>query len=128
MAEAQQKGSDLFTKIVTTKNEAAKAKAQGNRVRATPAAGQTTHLSRVEAPLTRVADPQEADCRAIPRVTNNPEDCCVVEIVANWYMPRPVTQAPCNTFPITVTTVPRAVSDGLAQLHLTGRGQQLPLP
>ncbi len=94
-AEALKKVSNLFTKIATAKNKAAKAKAQCNRVRATPAARQTTHLPRVEAPLPRVANPPEADCCVILRVTNNPEeDCCIVEIVANPYVPRPVTQAP----------------------------------
>ena len=61
-AEALKKVSDLFTKIAAAKNEVAKAKAQRNRVRATPAARQTTHLPRVEAPLPRVADSPEADC------------------------------------------------------------------
>jgi hypothetical protein len=37
-AEALKKLSDLFTKIVMAKSEVAKAKAQCNRVRATPAA------------------------------------------------------------------------------------------
>ncbi len=37
-AEALEKVSKLFTKIAATKNEAAKAKEQHNRVRATPTA------------------------------------------------------------------------------------------
>ncbi len=36
MAEALKKVSKLFTKVAATKNEAAKAKEQRNRVRATP--------------------------------------------------------------------------------------------
>jgi hypothetical protein len=72
-AAALQKVSNLFTKIVMAKSEVAKAKAHRNRVRAIPAARQTTHLPRVEAPIPRVADPPEADCCVIPRV----KDCRV---------------------------------------------------
>ena len=71
-AEALQKVSDLFTKIAMAKSEVAKAKAQHNRVRATLAAQQTTHLPRMEAPIPRVADPLEADCRIVPRVAKGP--------------------------------------------------------
>ena len=56
-AEALKNVSNLFTKIVTAKNETAKAKAQRNGVQATPAARQTTHLPRVEEPLQKLADP-----------------------------------------------------------------------
>ena len=90
-AEALKKVSDLFTKIAMAKNETAKAKAQRNRVRATPAAQQWTHLPRVEEPLPKVADP-EADCRVIPRV----EDCRVVEAV-----PTPATEGPDAQTPTT---------------------------
>ena len=41
-AEALKKVSDLFTKIAMAKNDVAKAKAQHNRVQATPAARQAT--------------------------------------------------------------------------------------
>ena len=54
-AEALKKVSDLFTKIAMAKNEVAKAKAQRNRVQATPAARQATHLPRVEEPPQKVA-------------------------------------------------------------------------
>ncbi len=47
MAEALKKVSKLFTKIAATKNEAAKAMEQCNRVRATPTARKTTHFPRV---------------------------------------------------------------------------------
>jgi hypothetical protein len=86
-AEALKKVSNLFTKIAMAKNKTAKAKAQRNRVQATPAAQQWTHLPRVEEPLPKVADPQqEADCRVIPRL----EDCRVVEVVPT---PTPVVQS-----------------------------------
>ena len=95
MAEALKKVSDLFTKIVVAKSEAAKAKAQRNRVRATPTARQTTHFPRVETPLPRVADPSEADCRIVPRVANGPqEDCRVVKDVPTLSMSWPVVQTP----------------------------------
>jgi len=67
-AEALKKVSNLFTKIAAAKHKFATAKAQRNRVRATPAAPQTTHLPRVTAPLPRVADPPEADCCVTTRV------------------------------------------------------------
>jgi hypothetical protein len=76
-AEALKKVSKLFKKLAAAKNEAAKAKEQRNRVRATPAARKTTHFPRVEA--------------SIPRVAAGPEeDCCVEQIVANPSVPRPV--------------------------------------
>jgi len=94
-AEALKKVSDLFTKIAAAKSEVAKVKAQCNRVRASPTAHQTTHLPRVEAPLPRVADPSEADCRVFPRATNGPqEDCRVVEDVPSPSTSLPVVQAP----------------------------------
>jgi len=94
-AEALQKVSDLFTNIAMAKSEVAKAKAQRNRVRATPAVRQTTHLPMVEAPIPRVVDPPEADCRIVPRVPNNTkEDCCVVEDVPTPATSRPVVQGP----------------------------------
>jgi hypothetical protein len=80
MAEALKKVSKLFTKIAATKNEAAKAKEQRNRVRATPAARKTTHFPRVEALIPRVAAGPEEDCR-------------VDQIVANLSVPRPVVHA-----------------------------------
>jgi hypothetical protein len=93
-AEALKKVSNLFTKIVAAKSEVATAKAQRNRVRATPAARQTTHPPRVEVPLPRVADPLKADCRVVPRVTNDPqEDCHVVEEVPTPSASWPVVQA-----------------------------------
>jgi hypothetical protein len=82
-AEASKKVSELFTKIAAAKNEAAKAKEQRNRVRATPAARKTTHFPRAEA--------------SIPRVAAGPEeDCPVEQIVANPSVPRPVAQAPAT--------------------------------
>ncbi len=79
------------------KSEVAKAKAQRNRVRATSAARQTTHLPRVVAPLPRVTDLPEADCRVVPRVANGPqENCRVVEDVPTPSAPRPVVQAPAT--------------------------------
>jgi hypothetical protein len=93
-AEALKKVSDLFTKIAAPKIEVAKAKAQRNRVRATPTARQTTHLPRVKAPLPRVTNPSEADCHVIPRVANSPqEDCRVEEEAPNPSPPRPVAKA-----------------------------------
>jgi hypothetical protein len=77
------------------KSEVAKAKAQRNRVRATSVAQQTIHLPRVEAPMPRVADPPEADCRVVPRVAKGPQDDCrVVEVGPTPSAPRPVVQAP----------------------------------
>jgi hypothetical protein len=64
-AEALQKVSKLFTKISMAKNEAAKAKANCNRVCATQAARQVMHPPR-EAPIPRKETP-------IPRVTANLE-------------------------------------------------------
>ncbi len=82
-AEALKKVSELFTKIAATKNEAAKAKEQCNRVRATPTARKTTHFPRVEA--------------LIPRVAAGPEkDRCVEKIVANPSITRPVAHAPAT--------------------------------
>jgi hypothetical protein len=69
--EALKKVSKLFTKIVATKNKAAKAKEQCNRVRATPAARKTTHSPRVEALIPRVAAGPEEDCR-IEQIVANP--------------------------------------------------------
>ncbi len=71
MAEALKKVSKLFTKIVATKNEAAKAKEQHNRVRATPTAQKTTHFLRVEALIPRVAAGPEED-RHIEQIVVNP--------------------------------------------------------
>ena len=84
VAAAQQLATALQVSILAGNKRAEElkrlAKAQHNRVRATPAARQTTHPPMVEAPLPRVADPPEADCLVVPRVTNNPqEDCRVVE-------------------------------------------------
>jgi hypothetical protein len=96
-AEALKMVGNLFTKIAVAKSEAAKAKAQCNRVGATLAARQTTHLPRVEAPLPRVADPPEVDCRIVPRVPNDTkEDCRVVEDVPAPATSRPVVQAPAT--------------------------------
>jgi hypothetical protein len=108
MAEALKKVSKLFTKIAAAKNEAAKAKEQCNRVRATPAAQKTTYFPRVEA--------------SIPRVAAGPEeDHCVEQIVANPSVPRPVAHAPATHSQSYVTTIGRAVSCGpVAQLHLPG--------
>ncbi len=62
-AEALKKVSKFFTKIAAAKNEAAKAKEQCNRVRATLAARKTTHFPRVEALIPRVAaGPEEDHC------------------------------------------------------------------
>jgi len=47
-AKGLKKVSYLFTKIAMAKSEVAKATAQCNRVQATPAARQTTHLPRVD--------------------------------------------------------------------------------
>jgi hypothetical protein len=94
MAEALKKVSKLFTKIAAAKNKAAKAKEQRNRVRATPAARQTTHLPRVEAPIPRVTNPPEADRHVIPWVDKGPEeDCGAEQIAANPSGPRPAMQA-----------------------------------
>ena len=91
------KVSNIFTKIAAEKSKVAKAKAQCNRVQATPSAHQTTYLPRVEAPLPRVADSSEADCRIIPRVANSPqEDCRIVEEVPTPSTSRPVAQAPAT--------------------------------
>ena len=96
-AEALQKVSNLFTNITMAKSEVAKAKAQRNRVQATPAARQTTHLPRVEAPIPRVVDPPEADCRIVPRVAKGPQDDFhVVEVALAPSAPRPVVQAPAT--------------------------------
>jgi hypothetical protein len=62
--EALQKVSKPFTKIATAKNEAAKAKANCNKVHATQVARQTLHLPRVEGLIPRVEAP-------ISRVTIN---------------------------------------------------------
>jgi hypothetical protein len=51
MAEAFQKVSKLITKIAMATHEAAKAKANCNKVCTTQAAEQTTYLPRVEAPI-----------------------------------------------------------------------------
>jgi hypothetical protein len=88
-AEALKQVSNLFTKIAAAKHEFAKAKAQRNRVQATPAVCQTTHLPRVTAPVPRVADPPAADCCVTPRV----EDCRVVEEVPTQTLPRPIATA-----------------------------------
>jgi hypothetical protein len=70
-AEALKKVSKLFTKISAAKNEAAKAKEQRNRVRATLAARKTTHFPRVEASIPRVAaGPEEEHC--IEQIDGNP--------------------------------------------------------
>jgi hypothetical protein len=82
-AEALKKVSKLFTKIAATENEAARAKEQCNRVRATLTARKTTHFPRVEA--------------LIPRVATGPEeDRCVEQIVANPSVPWPVAHAPAT--------------------------------
>ncbi len=82
-AKALKKVSKLFTKIAAAKNKTAKAKEQHNRVRATPAARQTTHLQRVEA--------------SVPRVAAGPEvDRCIEQIFANPSTPRPVAHAPAT--------------------------------
>ncbi len=60
-AEALRKVSELFTKIAMTKNKAAYAKANRNRVCATQAARQAMHIPRVVAPILGV--------ETIPRVT-----------------------------------------------------------
>jgi len=97
MAEALKTVSNLFTKNAAAKSEVAKAKAQCNRVRATPAAHQTTHLPGVEAPLPRVADPPEVDCCVVPRVSNDTkEDCRIVEDVPTPATSRTVVQAPAT--------------------------------
>jgi hypothetical protein len=83
MAEALKKVSKLFTKIAAAKNKTAKAKEQRNRVRATPAARQTTHLPMVKA--------------LIPRVAAGPEVVrCVEQIVANPSTPRLIAHAPAT--------------------------------
>jgi hypothetical protein len=82
-AEALKKVSELFTKTAATKIEAAKAKEQRNRVRATLTARKTTHFPRVEA--------------LIPRVAAGPEeDRHVEQIVANPSVPWPVAHAPAT--------------------------------
>ncbi len=101
-AEALQTISKLFTKIILATNKAAKAKANCNRVCATQAARQAPHLPRVEAPLPSVETP-------IPRVTKNLEvhhtqvdtttqhkDWCILPIVTNLPVPRPIAQAPAT--------------------------------
>ncbi len=80
IAEALKKVGKLFTKIAATKNEAAKAKEQCNRVRATPTARKSTHFPRVEALISRVAAGPE-------------EDHCIEQIVANPFEPWPVAHA-----------------------------------
>jgi hypothetical protein len=83
MAEALKMVSELFTKKAAAKNKTAKAKKQCNRVRATPAARQTTHLPRVKA--------------LIPRVATGPEVVrCVEQIVANPSTPWPIAHAPAT--------------------------------
>ncbi len=91
-AEALKKVSKLFTKIVAAKNKTAKAKEQPNRVRATPAARQTTHLPRAEA--------------SIPRVVAGPEVVrCVEQIFCKPVHTMASCACTCNTFSITVTAV-----------------------
>jgi hypothetical protein len=80
-AEALQKVSKPFTKIVMAKNKAAKAKANCNRVRATQAAQQTTHFPRLEAPILRVETP-------IPRVTAIIEAHCTQAVTATQHKDR----------------------------------------
>jgi hypothetical protein len=110
-AEALKKVSDLFTKIVMAKSEVAKTKAQRNRVQATPAARQTTHLPRVEAPLPRVTDSPEADCRVVPRVAKGQqEDCRVVEDIPTISAPRPVVQTPATRSRLSPTGRPNYIS------------------
>ncbi len=65
-AEELWKVIKLFTKIAMAKNKAVKAKANCNRVCATQATWQATHLPRMEAPIPRVKTP-------IPRVIANLE-------------------------------------------------------
>ncbi len=101
-AEALQKFSKLFTKIAMAKNNAAKANANCNRVRATQATRQALHLPRVEAPIPRVKTP-------IPRVTLNTEahhtqavtttqhkDRLKLLIVTNPPVPQQIVQAPAT--------------------------------
>jgi hypothetical protein len=59
--EALQKVHKLFTKIAMAKNEAAKAKANCNRVCMTQAERQATHIPRVVAPIPRVETPMDRD-------------------------------------------------------------------
>jgi hypothetical protein len=90
-AEALQKVSKLFPKIAIAKNEAAKAKANCNRVPSTQASRQATYIPGVVAPIPRVEIPiprvgkiteahrtqtvtatQHKDRRDLPIVTNPP--------------------------------------------------------
>jgi hypothetical protein len=54
-AEALTRVSKLFAKIALAKKEVTKAKEQRNRLRANPSAQSTTHLTRVNVPVPRVA-------------------------------------------------------------------------
>ncbi len=75
--EGLTKVSKLFTRIAAAKQEVATAKAQRNKLRAHPAAGQTPLLPRVAAPAPRVVptvprvEVPKADCHITPN------DCCV---------------------------------------------------
>jgi hypothetical protein len=87
MAEALQRVSKLFSKIVATKASAAKAKEQQNQIRIHPEARRATLLPRVAEQNPRV----EFSC---PRVTKVPEaDCCAEQIIASPPVPRQVEQA-----------------------------------
>ncbi len=85
-AEALTKVSKLFTKNVLAKKEVAKAKEQGNRLRANPLAQITTHLPKVAVPPPRMDVP-------VPRVTEATQaDCCVAQTGMSMTMMRPPVQ------------------------------------
>ncbi len=80
-AEALQKVSKLFTKIVMAKNGLAKAKTMHNRVHANQAARQATHIPRAEAPIPRVETPH-------PRVTKIAEAHPTQAVTATQHIDR----------------------------------------
>jgi hypothetical protein len=75
--EGLTKVSKLFTRIAVAKQELAAAKAQQNKLRAHPAAGQTPLLPSLAAPAPRVVatvprvEIPKADCHVTPK------DCCI---------------------------------------------------
>ncbi len=85
------------------KSKAAKAKADFNRVHATQAAQQTTHLPMVEAPIPRVETPIprvtaniEAHCTQAVTATQEHKDRCNLPIITNPSAPQQLAQAPAT--------------------------------
>ncbi len=82
------------------KNKAAKAKANHNRVCATQAERQATHIRRVVAPIPRVETssprvPANTEVHRTQAVTTTPhEDRCNLPIVTNPPVPQQIAQAP----------------------------------